>query len=507
MPSTSAPARPGKEIELKLALPAGDPNRLLQQLRRIAALRRRRARHTRLHNIYFDTPDQQLRRQQTALRLRRVGDDSSAHWLQTLKSGKRESSALSSRNEWETPVAGPALELAAIDEQAWSRIDPDGDLADKLQACFVTDFARTTWLVHRRDGSTVEIALDIGRVDSAGRQSAICELELELKAGPVSVLFDLAAEIAARLPVLPLAMSKAQHGYALATDAVDAPVTGSPPTLWRGMSVHDAARAVLREMFGHFTGNLVALQRSDDPEVVHQARVAWRRWRSAGRLFKPVLTGDALPPSQPLDPLLQSLGALRDLDVLCQETLPALQQAYVGQSARRSRHWDQLMAALAGHAERCRGATRRLLQDPAVGHCLLQFTRWLHAPQPSAVDAHDEDGLPSLRRWAAGRATRLHQRLKRANRRASDPQSLHRARILAKRTRYSIDALRDVLPRHKARKWYRQAVETQERIGARRDLQQAIELLAQLQAPTDILAFVRGVAVGGVIGNHGAGAA
>lgn len=500
MASTSAQARPGKEIELKLALPAGDPERLRQELGRIATLQRRQARHTRLHSIYFDTPDQRLRQQQTALRLRRVGDDSSAHWLQTLKSGKREASALSSRSEWETPVAGPALELAAIDAKAWSRIDPDGELAGRLQACFVTDFARTTWLVRRRDGSTVEVALDLGSVDSAGRQSAICELELELKAGPVSALFDLAAEIATRLPVLPLAMSKAQRGYALATDAVDAPRTASPPTLWRGMSVHDTAREVLREMFGQFTGNLVALQHSDDPEVVHQARIAWRRLRSAGRLFKPVLTDDPLPSREPLDALLQSLGDLRDIDVLCRDTLPALQQAYVDRSEQRARDWDQLMQALAAHAGARRDTTRQRLQDPAVGHCLLQFTRWLDAPQPPPADTDAPDGLPSLRQWATRRATRLHERLKRASQLASNPQSLHGARILAKRTRYSIDALRDVLPRRIAGKWYRQAVDTQKRIGARRDLQRAIELLAQLQAPTDILAFVRGVAVGRTAG-------
>lgn len=324
-----------------------------------------------MHNIYFDTPDQLLRLQQSALRLRRVGgDDDSAQWLQTLKTGKRALSALSSRGEWETPVAGPRLERATLDAAAWKRVDPGGTVFDALQPIFMTDFARTVWLVRRRDGSVVEVALDVGRVVGDDRSSAICELELELKTGPVSALFDIAADIAASVAVLSLAMSKAQRGYALASNSIDAPTKASPPVLWRGMTLHDTARAVLREMFGHFTCNLVALRQSDGPEVVHQARVAWRRFRSARRLFKPVLVGADMPSFEPLDPLL------------------------------------------------------------------------------------------------------------------------------AKRTRYSIEALRDVLPRHITRKWYRQAVDTQKAIGSDRDLQQAIDLLGRLAAPDAIVAFLRGVAVG-----------
>ena len=343
-PTANQRARPGKEVELKLALPVGDSASLSRQLTLANVLHRRKPHTVALHNIYFDTADHLLRQQQSALRLRRVGgDDDSAQWLQTLKAGKRTLSALSSRGEWETPVAGPRLERTALDAAAWKRVDPGGTVFDALQPIFMTDFARTVWLVRRRDGSVVEVALDVGRVVGGERSSAICELELELKAGPVSALFDIAADIAGSVAFLPLAMSKAQRGYALASNSIDAPLRASPPVLWRGMSLHDTAREVLREMFGHFTGNLVALRQSDDPEVVHQARVAWRRFRSARRLFKPVLAGADMPSFQPLDPLLGLLGEIRDLDVARLETLPALRSAYVAQSDThaQSQFWQR----------------------------------------------------------------------------------------------------------------------------------------------------------------------
>jgi inorganic triphosphatase YgiF len=194
-------------------LPVGDSASLSRQLTLAKVLHRRKPHTVALHNIYFDTADQLLRLQQSALRLRRVGgDDDSAQWRQTLKTGKRVLSALSSRGEWETPVAGPRLERTALDAAAWKRVDPGGTVFDALQPIFMTDFARTVWLVRRRDGSVVEVALDVGRVVGGERSSAICELELELKAGPVSALFDIAADIAGSVAFLPLAMSKAPPG-------------------------------------------------------------------------------------------------------------------------------------------------------------------------------------------------------------------------------------------------------------------------------------------------------
>lgn len=482
-----------RETELKLALPIVDPAGLERQLARAAVLNRRKPVQYHLHSIYFDTPDQLLRQQEAALRIRRVDQSGAPQWIQTLKTGPRGHSALSRRGEWEAPVAGQALERRALDPMAWSRVDPDGSVYGALAPCFVTDFSRTIWMVRRRDGSAVEVALDIGQVSGDQRNTPICELELELKAGPVSALFDIALQIAASVPVLPLTMSKAQRGYALAAGTVDAPAPANPPRLRSGMALDETAQAVLREMFGQFTVNLNAMRHSDEPEVVHQARVAWRRFKSARRLFNPVLTGPTTPDWKVLAPLLAFLGELRDLDVTRAETLPPLRDAYIARDASRAATWEAMMQALTQATSVQRTAVRYALEVPAVGVCLLQTTQWLEQPT-SPQDAAAE--LPPLRRWASRRTTRLHERLKLARRNASDPQSLHALRILAKRIRYGIDALRGVLPHSMTGKWYRQAVDMQKSIGAERDLDQAIVLLGRNDAPADLVAFLRGVAAG-----------
>jgi len=113
-----------------------------------------------------------------ALRLRRVGSAAHPQWLQTLKTSTGERSALSQRGEWESEVPGPALDLAALARTPWTGIDPDGRLFVALASCFVTRFERTLWLVRRRDGSAVEVALDIGQVEADGKQAPFASLNL-----------------------------------------------------------------------------------------------------------------------------------------------------------------------------------------------------------------------------------------------------------------------------------------------------------------------------------------
>ncbi|HSN80739.1 MAG TPA: inorganic triphosphatase, partial [Rhodoferax sp.] len=310
-PRSSAP----QEIELKLCLPGADPAGLVKRLANMPLLARRKSSQQPLYNIYFDTPDQLLRQQGAVLRLRRVGSEANPQWLQTLKTGASNASALSRRGEWETAVAGQALDLAALHGTNWSELDRDGSLFERLVPSFVTRFERTLWLVRRRDGSVVEVALDIGHIEADGKQAPICELELELKTGLPPALFEIARELARTLAVLPANLSKAQRGFLLAQDAVHLPQRAQTPRLDVRLNKTELAQVLLREMFAQFTQNLDALRMSDDPEVVHQARIGWRRFKSALRLFRKTLAAAEIPSWSELRLLLTALGEMRNLDV------------------------------------------------------------------------------------------------------------------------------------------------------------------------------------------------
>ncbi len=494
------------EIELKLALPTSDPASLAKRLVKTPVLARRKATHQHLHNVYFDTPEQILRQQRVALRIRRIGSEAKPQWLQTLKTGGSNDSAdsaLSQRGEWEAPVPSGKLNLATLETTPWSGIDPEGTVFRALAPCFVTSFERTSWLVRRRGGSVVEVALDIGQIVAGDKHTPICELELELKAGAPAALFELALQIAQTIAVLPLTISKSERGYALAEDKLDLPLRAKPPELSRKLPLPVVARRVLCEIFNQFTTNLNALCSSDDPEVVHQARIGWRRFRSAWRLFKPVFTEDELPSWQALKVLLNFLGELRDLDVARIDTLPPLADAYAASDDHRAAAWQSMNQSLLHAAQLQRKSVRYALQNPAVGTSLLAITHWL-ADTPDLSELK-EAGLKqdeTLRQWARRRITRLHKQFKLARKETNnadgthDIDTEHQIRIQAKQMRYGIEALNGVLPKKQSQRWLDQSTSMQTRIGATRDLVQAGALVAGLDVDSELVAFLRGVAVG-----------
>jgi inorganic triphosphatase YgiF len=489
-----------EEIELKLALPTFDSARLSKQLARLPVLARRGVTHQHLHNVYYDTPEQLLRQKRMALRLRRTGTEAEPRWLQTLKTDGGGNSALSQRGEWETPVPASTPTLDALSETPWSEHDPDGAVFQALAPCFVTSFERTSWSVRRRDGSLIEVALDIGHIAAGEKIAPLCELELELLVGQPSALFELAQQIARTIAVLPANMSKAERGYALAEESLDMPLGAQSPKLTKDLSFSVAAGRVLSEIFCQFTTNLNTLLKSDNPEVLHQARVGLRRFKSALRLFRSTLADESVPSWKALQPLFELLGELRDLDVALNDTLPPLAEAYAAGDAQRVEAWQAMTQALQHSASLKRQDARSALLKPAVGATLLATTQWLEGLSGSAKPTEPDDarvgGKKSLRRWARGRMVRLHEQLKAASKDTGNPDRQHRVRILAKRLRYGIETLQTLLPKKRAERWHRQASSLQADLGDARDVMQASKLVAKLEADALLVEFLRGVAVG-----------
>lgn len=479
-----------QETELKLLIPGLDATEALRRLRRVPALQRRRSQVLELHNRYFDTPALDLQRLRCALRLRQTNGQG---WVQTFKTAGLSRGGLSQRGEWEQAVATGQLDAHLLHSTGWAGIDPKGTLLAQLQPCFDTTCRRTVWRVRHRDGTEIEVALDDAEVQAAGQRQPLLELELELISGPTDALFTLAQGIAQHLPVLPSDTSKAERGYRLAAGMAHTPAQASPPALDKHLAPQALAPAVLGEILGQLHRNLDGLCHSDHPEPVHQARVAWRRWRSVSRLLSPWLP--PLPNTTGLAPLLHALGRLRDLDVALHHTLPRWAAAYTatppeGPAGSRAPAWQAAQHSLSTAAQAARSAARAQLAHPDTGAALLRLTAWLHAlPTPHR---------PPDKTWARERLQRWHQRLKHRVRAAqTQPQHWHEARLQAKRLRYASEAVASSLPRALARRatrWTRAAADWQERIGHQRDLEQAAHLLAHLGADPELAGFLRGVA-------------
>jgi inorganic triphosphatase YgiF len=481
-----------QELELKLYLTSANTSALGKQLARASGLSRRKATHQRLHNIYYDTPDQQLRKLRVALRLRRIGDQAKPQWLQTLKSDAGDASALSRRGEWESPVAGAHLSLTALEGTPWKEFDIEGSMFPALVPCFETVFERTIWLVRKRDGSLVEVAFDLGYIEAGGQRAPICELELELKAGRSAALFDLALEIARSIAVVPGNMSKAQRGFMLMQEGLNRPHFAQSNLQINELPLPLVAQRVLRDMFVQVTNNLDSVRVSDDPEVLHQARVGWRRFKSGVHLFKKLLPSP--PPLDGLRTLVANMGELRNLEVALTETLPGLASYYVMGDAQRAQSWQALLEALKQETDRQRETVRSALQLPTVGASLLAIVQWLERLSEIEQVLPVHKGFSH--HWAERQVLRLDKQMARARAQAETLDQWHQVRILAKRLRYSSEAMHELLPRHLAKHYISSAAAVQSSIGAKRDVAQASALVTKLNLDRCIAEFLRGVVIG-----------
>jgi inorganic triphosphatase YgiF len=481
------------ELELKLALPVQDPDLLEKQLARSALIGRRRPKRQQLHNVYYDTPDHALKRKAVALRVRQIDIKGKPHWVQTLKIGGASDSAFSRRGEWESPIKACTLDNAMLADTPWIDMDSDGSIYKALSPVFTTDFERLSWIV-KLDDASMEIALDRGQVLMNGHSTPLCELEIELLEGPPEAVFEAAFQIGLHLSLLPLHMSKAERAYRLAAGTLDAPLRAKPPALSKDMAFGAIVQTVLRDSFLQFTANLYTLRVSDAPEVLHQARVGWRRFKSAMKLFKQLDAESSFPSTVQLKPLLAQMTKLRDLDVVASEVFPTFAQAYQMDDTKHVRTWHAMEEALEHERHQLRNTLRQFLADPAVGRALLQITRWTETGTIYLPGGQTKSKKHSVSGWVRKRLEHLVEQVRAIPAHAKDPAKQHQLRILHKRLRYCVESLRPLLPPKRAERWLKMAIESQTQIGLQRDRQLAIAIARELHAADGIVQFLRGAA-------------
>jgi inorganic triphosphatase YgiF len=501
------------EVELKLLVPPAQHARLQSRLRAFGVPRVQM-----VDSVYFDTAARALARAGLALRLRRQG----RRWLQTLKTGGGEA-ALATRDEWEVPVAAGRLQFAALPAAARAQLRAAGVASARpLRPVYRTRFRRSAWTVER-DGATVELALDDGQIVAGAQREPILELELELKAGTAAALPALARAIMAPprravLPLLPLGASKAARGQRLADPLPLRAAKASGARLGEGLRPKLPAGAALRCVLANglevLLANAHGLRRRDEPEFVHQARVALRRMRSALRLLARDTTVPAALISE-LRWLASALGPARDADVLVTSTLPAVLAALTAppsaaQSAAASAAWSappsappsaekagavrSLLAAARRRQVRGRRLARAAVGSGRFALLALDLLAWTRSP-------HDERER-TLRQLAPRRLASAHRRLLRAGRffAALPPAEQHAVRILGKRLRYALDLFAPALPAPAAAaaaNYGAVLAQLQEELGALNDAAVAAATLPELSGDAALLAAARSALAGG----------
>ena len=198
----------GPEIELKFLFAERDGVKVKALV--AAASGARQATRQRLRTIYFDTPNQDLWNHGFAVRVRAIGE---SH-VQTVK---RIASSRIQRDEWEAQIGRPELDLGRIKNTPLARLAGKPSIRRAMRPAFEVDVERTSFMLGTGAGR-IEASLDQGAIEANGEKLGVHELELELKSGDRSALFDLARAFVSQAPLHPSLVSKAERGHLLARE-------------------------------------------------------------------------------------------------------------------------------------------------------------------------------------------------------------------------------------------------------------------------------------------------
>lgn len=202
-----------EEIEIKFIV---HPDAVSSIAARVSALGGIHSEPQRLINIYYDTPDLDLRAHGVGLRVR----GNNERYEMTAKTAGSVTGGLHQHPEYNIALPGPALDISLLPAEIWPAGVDVALLQSRLEPLFRTDYQREKWLVTHGD-SKIELAFDRGEAAAGSLQEGICELEMELLQGNVADLLTVAQSLSAEGGLRQGSLSKAARGYHLAA--------GNPP--------------------------------------------------------------------------------------------------------------------------------------------------------------------------------------------------------------------------------------------------------------------------------------
>jgi CHAD domain-containing protein len=433
----------------------------------------------RLVDSYLDTDDWRLAHAGFVVRTRRRG----RHDEITLKDTRpAEGNGLRQRLEvTEVLPAGGATALG-----------PDGPVGRRLHAVVGTRrlhevlqvrTRRRPFALRVRGIDAAEVALDetVIVVGEGQRPMQLRRVEVEVRPEWVEALEPMVEQLRSSCGLQPARLSKFEAGLlAVGREIPGAPDLG-PTDVTPSSSMGELAFAVLRRQLVVLRDKEAGTRLGEDPEDLHDMRVATRRLRAALALFDDVLPVRARTYREELGWVGRLLGAVRDLDVQL-EGLEDMAKATAAWSADVRPDGHDPLTELSTLLQRERLDARasmlsgldsvrweRLAKGMAVMAQQGPPRRSLAARQPAVI------ALPAL---VMNRRDKVAKAAKRAKK-SGEVADFHQLRIRCKRLRYALEFGAGVYEGRTSR-FVRQLTALQDELGLMQDAEVASVRLADL---------------------------
>ncbi len=392
-------------------------------------------------DVYYETADWRLVRAGYALRLRTVGNRREV----TLKHVGAPDATPRRRRELTTVVDLSDADVAPA--RMLERVG--GPLADRIAA--ITGAHPVHALVELRTGRRVapilrhgrvlgELALDVTQVvgDDGSPAARLYRVEVELAPGVLDAeLEPFVTGIGTSAALKPATHSKLDEALR-ARDLVPVLTPDLGPTeVDETMVTGAVALAALRRSFAALLEHEPGTRVGDDPEALHQMRVATRRLRATLALFADVLPVRIVAYRGTIGWLADALGSVRDLDV----QLARLEGWRTEMTSRDADALETLVALLRRRRLVARRTLLRVLDCPRYDRFVARFATLLRTARPRG------DARLSIVATAPALIRKRMRRMREAAdaiTESSPPPAYHAVRILCKKLRYALEAHADV---------------------------------------------------------------
>ncbi len=451
---------------------------------------------------YLDTDDWRIARAGFVVRIRRRG----RHDEVTLKDTQpAEGSGLRHRLEV-TEVLPPS---------GLTGLGPDGPVGRRLHAIVGLRPLHEVLQVRTRRRP---FALRVGGVDAAEvalddtmivvgdgqRPMRLRRVEVEVQLEWLDALEPVVEQLRVSCGLQPARLSKFEAGLLAAGEEIPGTPDLGPTDVSAASTMGELAFAVLRRQLAVIRDKEPGTRLGEDPEELHDMRVATRRLRAALSLFEGVLPVRAQVFREELGWLGRLLGAVRDLDVQLQN-LAGMRAADVDRTghdvdgrddAERPDPLAELTALLEAERSAARAAMLSGLDSVRWERLAKGLTAMVQqgpARRSLATRVPAEIGLPDL---VLARHAKVAKAAKRAKR-SGLVTDFHGLRIRCKRLRYALEFSADVYGGATSR-FVRELTVLQDELGEMQDAEVASLQLAALATGEATLPAATIFVMGGV---------
>ncbi|RQD72521.1 MAG: CHAD domain-containing protein [Tindallia sp. MSAO_Bac2] len=308
-----------QETELKLSLLESEVSAKLENTLKSLKHLKTPMEESLLESVYYDTANHALLAAGWTYRIRKEGDK----WTATVKGMGNSDGGLHQREEWNVTLDDPQplIETFAVPEIQQTLMDVVK--SKPLKPLMETKFTRKKGIWEDGEGNSIEVALDVGRIEAGGSSVPIHELELELEEGKTAALLDIGKTISDKHPMKPEKNSKFFRGLLLAGLANENSPSKSKVKSFPKLNQADAPEGFIHSTAAAMKRLINSLDNltedPDEPEHLHQLRVSIRNLRSVLFLFKPLMEEEQ---HSKLNKMLREwsreTNELRELDMMWQ---------------------------------------------------------------------------------------------------------------------------------------------------------------------------------------------